>query len=73
MDTGSSLRVTPTEQNRQLGSLTDLEVIPLCAMAQVERKTVRAKFAESVIWKHYTDVNGKFWVFSDRPNNAAGI
>jgi len=27
-----------------------------------------AKFDESKIWKHYTEVNPQFWVFSERPN-----
>lgn len=40
---------------------------------EVDRRLIRAKFDETMIWKHYADVNGKFWVFSDRPNNTAGI
>ena len=27
-----------------------------------------AKFDETRIWKHYTEVNSQFWVFSERPN-----
>ena len=27
-----------------------------------------AKFDDARIWKHYTEVNSQFWVFSERPN-----
>mmetsp|Transcript_40628 Transcript_40628/g.128114 ORF Transcript_40628/g.128114 Transcript_40628/m.128114 type:complete len:83 (+) Transcript_40628:127-375(+) len=34
---------------------------------------VTAKFDENRIWRHYTEVNSKFWVFHERPTIAGGI
>ena len=31
-------------------------------------REIVARFEESRIWKHYTGVNSKFWVFNERPN-----
>ena len=32
------------------------------------QREIVAKFDEGRIWKHYTEVNSQFWVFSERPN-----